>query len=199
MSRKFALVASLVLVGLFQASPTLADEDSPCLFVTESGGSIDLGSLCGGGAGPRPTSAPPAPQAPRPTQTTEQLYAFPQTLQSAGFYIWQSGRFDNIGFDVWAKRGGGGFYYFLWGQPYPADRSNPEVVVFFNSNTIFARAEVVRACYLNGALSSTCGSTETNLPAHTRYVGSCAFPWQVASTRRQCGTGAAMLRPASTP
>ncbi|MBD0336610.1 MAG: hypothetical protein ICV62_14070 [Cyanobacteria bacterium Co-bin13] len=150
MTRKFVLVASLVLAGLIQASPSIADEDSPCFFVTESGNSINLGSLCGGSEGPRPASAPSAPQAPRPTQTpTEQRYAFPQTLQSAGFYLWQSGRFDNIGFDVWAKRGGGGFYYFLWGQSYPADRSNPEVVVFFDSNTIFVREEVVRACYFN--------------------------------------------------
>ncbi len=120
-----------------------------------------------------------------------------QAMAADGFTLWNSGESQNIAFNVWKRpaRAGGGFYYFMWEGQYAsvADRGNPEVVVFFDSNLAQLNSDFLVDCYHAGS-GSICLNSQ-NKPAHYRYTGACIFPWQYTSTENICGSRAAIASP----
>ncbi len=121
-----------------------------------------------------------------------------QYMEADDFSLWNSGESQGVAFNVWRRKGksGGGFYYFLWKSPYAAvaDRGDPEVVVFFDSNIAQLNSDFLVDCYQDGAYDSACQKPKTK-PPHYRYTGSCIFPWQTATDGFSCGESATILRP----
>lgn len=121
-----------------------------------------------------------------------------QAMAADRFTLWNSGESQNVAFNVWKRqaRAGGGFYYFMWEGQYAnvADRGNPEVVVFFDSNITQLNSEFLVDCYWAGSYSPTCLEPQSK-PVHYRYEGSCIFPWQYALNGSICGNRAAIASP----
>lgn len=119
-------------------------------------------------------------------------------MEEDSFSLWNSGESQGVAFNVWKRKGkaGGGFYYFLWKAPYAkvADRGDPEVVVFFDSNIAQLNSEYLVDCYQNGDSGSVCEKPDKK-PVHYRYSGTCIFPWQVMADGNACGKQAAIARP----
>lgn len=124
-----------------------------------------------------------------PSSTAQEALDYQAVMKSDKFTLWNSGETQNVAFNVWKRpaRAGGGFYYFLWKGPYAkvADRGNPEVVVFFDSNVVQANSEFLVDCYDNGRPGLSCVNPD-NKPVHYRYQGSCIFPWQRTSSGSLC-------------
>lgn len=129
------------------------------------------------------------------TSTSAQESDYRQVMRADSFSLWNSGEMSGIAFDVWRRpaASGGGYYYFLWKGQYArvADKGDPKVVVFFDSNTAQLKSEFLVDCY-NGA-GSACLNPETK-PTHYRYEGLCIFPWQMTAAGRLCGSAADILR-----
>ena len=119
-----------------------------------------------------------------------------QIMRADGFSLWNSGEMSGIAFDVWRRpaAAGGGYYYFLWQGQYGrvADKGDPEVVVFFDSNMAQLKSEFLTDCY--NASGNTCLNPDSK-PTHYRFDGPCIFPWQTASDGSSCGDRAAIARP----
>ncbi len=141
------LVSSLstaIMLPWSQPVNALPAVDSACYMIGGPGQTLDLSALCGQGS-------TAAPQAPAPVGTSSP--SFEQAMDNIGLRRWTDGQFDNIAFDVWTKQGGG-FYYFLWSMPAPEDRSDPDVVVFFDSSVSRLNRAFVLGCYFSSG--STC-------------------------------------------
>lgn len=123
---------------------------------------------------------------------------YQQIMRSDNFSLWNSGEMSGIAFDVWRRpaASGGGYYYFLWKGQYAsvADKGDPEVVVFFDSNTAQLKSAFLVDCYNAPSSSMSCLNPETK-PAHYRYAGFCTFPWQTTASGSACGNTAAIPRP----
>lgn len=117
--------------------------DSPCYMVGGPGQTIDLSALCGQG-----TTNRPQPSAAEESANRSSL-SFEQMMDSEGLTRWTSGRFDDVAYDVWIRRRSSGFYYFLWSMPAPEDRSNPEIIVYFDSNVSRLNRAFVLGCYFS--------------------------------------------------
>lgn len=123
---------------------------------------------------------------------------YQQIMRSDNFSLWNSGEMSGIAFDVWRRpaASGGGYYYFLWKGQYAsvADKGDPEVVVFFDSNTAQLKSAFLVDCYNAPGSSMTCLNPETK-PVHYRYAGFCIFPWQTTASGSACRNTAAIPRP----
>lgn len=123
---------------------------------------------------------------------------YQQVMRSDNFSLWNSGEMSGIAFDVWRRpaASGGGYYYFLWKGQYAsvADKGDPEVVVFFDSNTAQLKSAFLVDCYNASGSSMSCLNPETK-PVHYRYAGFCIFPWQTTASGSVCGNIAAISRP----
>ena len=123
---------------------------------------------------------------------------YQQVMRADNFSLWNSGEMSGIAFDVWRRpaASGGGFYYFLWQGQYGrvADKGDPEVVVFFDSNMAQLKSEFLTDCYNAPSTSNTCLNPDRK-PVHYRFDGPCTFPWQTAADGSSCGGRAALSRP----
>ena len=121
-----------------------------------------------------------------------------QAMEADGFSLWNSGERGGVAFDVYNRSAsaGGGYYYFLWSGNYGAvaDHSDPEVVVFFQSNIARVTEPMLTDCYNANQNDDQCLEPDRK-PTHFRHVGPCAFPWQTAIDGSTCGGRAAIARP----
>ena len=108
------------------------------------------------------------------------LFPARATPAAQGFSLWTSGERSGIAFDLWTRpaQDGGGFYYLLWAGTHAnvADRSQPEVAVYFDSNVATVNGAWLVDCYNEASPSSQCLNPERK-PEHMRQRGFLPSPF----------------------